>query len=45
MPGRQFLARTRYRALAHIASRLSASLQHQLAGTAGRLVPAGQVNG
>jgi short subunit dehydrogenase-like uncharacterized protein len=45
MPDRQFLARTRYRAPAQIPSQLSASIQHQLAGTTGRLVPAGEADG
>ena len=45
MPGRQFLARTRYGALAQIPSGLSASIQHQRAGTTGRLVLAGEANG
>jgi len=45
MPDRQILARTRYRAPAQILSQLSTSIQHQRAGTAGRLVPAGEVDG
>jgi len=45
MPDRQFLARTRYRAPAQIPSQLSASIQHQLAGTTGRLVPVGEADG
>ena len=45
MPDRQFLARTRYRAPAQISSQLSASIQHQLAATTGRLVPAGEADG
>ncbi len=45
MPDRQFLARTWYGALAQIPSGLSVFLQHQLGGTTGRLVPAGEVNG
>ena len=45
MPDRQFLARTRYGALAQIPSQLSASIQHQRARTTGRLVPAGEVDG
>jgi hypothetical protein len=45
MPDGRFLARTRYRALVQIPSQLSGSIQHQRAGTTGRLVPAGEVDG
>jgi hypothetical protein len=45
MPDRRFLARTRYRTLAQLPSQLSASIQHQRAGTTGRLVPAEEVDG